>query len=110
MGDFETREAGKREFHDYVRKTYEGLVRLEALPLSAKTSICVFCRFDIGIILGKNGVAHYFVNEVERTPTASLWSNKGNGGKGNGSIGILGATFGTVLHRWITALNNPFAF
>ena len=104
MGDLSTQEAAKKEFFDFVQTTYKALVWLEALPLSAKTSICIFCRMDIGVMRGEDGRAHYFVNEVERTPTASLWSNKSIGG-----IGILGATFGTVLHRWITVLKNPFS-
>ena len=34
----------------------------------------VFCRMDVGVIFDAAGRAHYFVNEVERTNTASLWT------------------------------------
>ena len=38
-----------------------------------KCSLCILCRFDFGLMFDGDGNLSYFVNEVERLQTMSLW-------------------------------------
>ena len=74
------RQHAEQEFREFVKQTYEGLCDAELKMLSAKSSIIVFVQFDIGLVESRgDGWVHYFVNEVERTQTMSLWSNRWTG-------------------------------
>ena len=35
--------------------------------------LSVLCHIDVGLIFDKNGNPSYFVNEIEHTPTMSMW-------------------------------------
>jgi hypothetical protein len=85
---------------------YEKLYQMESQVIGGRSTICTFCRFDIGLVFDTK--FHYFVNEVERTPTTSLWSNR-QMGNGSSPVGILGATFAKSLHKWLTDITNAFS-
>lgn len=68
------RNAAKKEFEDFVTAVLERLSELESKQTGRPSSLKVFCRIDVSVILGQDNRASYFVNEVERTNTASLWS------------------------------------
>jgi len=90
----------------FVMDTYNGLYKLESRMLSGKSSICVFCRLDIGLIQGGNNSFHYFVNEVERTQTASLWSNLTGISPKRSHIDLFGSTFAHALYMWLHDIDN----
>ena len=77
FGSMDTRSRGKQQFHQFVMDTYNKLCKIESKQLLAKSSIGIFIRFDIALILDQS-TKHvtYFVNEVERTQTTTLWSNR----------------------------------
>lgn len=107
-GDWTIRNQAKKQFYDFVIQTYQKLYDLETRQLCAKSSISIFCRFDIGLIEKENKV-YYFVNEVERTQTASLWTNSlKTTGTNKSRIGLFGSTFATVLYKWLQDISNPF--
>jgi len=107
-GDRDTRSHAQAEFMNFVMKTYRELYRLESRQLCAKSSISIFCRFDIGIIRNGHDI-QYFVNEVERTQTASLWTNPLNLGAASRSrIGLFGSTFANTLYKWLQETSNPY--
>lgn len=106
-GSLSIRNQAKAQFLDFVTKTYEGLYKLESKMYCARSSISVFCRFDIGLI-EHNKVVHYFVNEVERTQTTSLWTNPPKGiSMKRSRIDMLGSTFADVLYHWLEDMENP---
>jgi hypothetical protein len=90
-------------------QTYEELYAMESRCLCGKPSICLFCRFDVGILIDDEGQAHYFINEVERMQTTSLWSNK-QGGNQSPKIParMLGHTFAQAFYEWLLSMNNPY--
>lgn len=45
----------------------------ESNPFGSKSSLTVFFRMDIGLIFDEDGNPSYFVNEIERSPTMSMW-------------------------------------
>lgn len=106
-GDYEYRQMAETQFRDFVKKTYDGLYKIETTRLGGRSSISVFCRLDVGILMDENHSAYYFVNEVERTPTTSLWSNTSKNSKSQSLIGTLGTTFAYVFHRHLTDIMNP---
>lgn len=59
------------------------------------SSLQVFCRIDIGITADATS---YFVNEVERGITTSLWV-----GDGPHAAGMVGMSMITPLKRWVVA-------
>jgi len=69
------REQGKREFYEFVLGTWRELVLRETRDGGGKPSICLFCRMDIGVRIDLHGAgsSQYFVNEVEHSPTTSVW-------------------------------------
>ena len=77
FGSMDMRSRGKHQFHQFVMDTYDELCKIELKQLLAKSSIWIFVRFDIALILDQS-TKHvtYFVNEVERTQTTTLWSNR----------------------------------
>lgn len=105
-GDYRTRQTGKDEFFDFVKKTYCGLYQLEARAISGKPTIGIFCRLDIGLIV-ESGRVSYFVNEVERSQNTSLWNNQGGKSKIRTHIGLLSSTFGVAFHAWLTGITSP---
>src|ERR1700753_2570985 len=62
------------------------------------SSLQVFCRVDVGIFVKSPNVVSYFVNEVERGITTSLWV-----GDGSRAAGIVGTGVVPPLKRWIAA-------
>lgn len=60
--------------HEFATSTLHALARMEDLQLSFPTGLRVFCRMDIGVIRGPDKKFHYWVNEIDRTPNASLFS------------------------------------
>lgn len=104
-GDLDSRHAAKQEFEAFVMNVYEQLYKMESRAIGGRSTIGTFCRIDVGLIF--NTEFHYFVNEVERTPTTSLWSNR-QIRSGSNPIGILGATFAKSLHKWLTDIDNAF--
>jgi len=69
----ETCLRGRQQFHKFIMDTYDELYKVESKQLLAKSSIGVFVRFDVALIVdqGTQQVT-YFVNEVERTQTTTL--------------------------------------
>ena len=96
------------EFRTFVMQTYEELYMIESRSMLGKPSICLFCRLDIGLLIDDDGNAHYFVNEVERTQTTSLWSNRVHAKSPKAPTGILGDTFAQALYEWLLSMNSPY--
>jgi hypothetical protein len=106
-GNWSTRNHAKQQFGEFVMKTFQGLYALESKIICGKSSICVFCRLDIGLIQNGN-IIHYFVNEVERTQTASLWTNPPKSmSTAKCQIGLFGSTFAQALYNWLQEISNP---
>lgn len=98
------RDAGKKEFEDFVLGTWSKLVRQETRINGGKSSLAVFCRMDVGILLlDGNDRPQYFVNEVERTTTTSLWLR----GHLN-SMGTMADSFAILFRQWLADMNNPY--
>ncbi|KAI5999281.1 hypothetical protein EDD15DRAFT_2193943 [Pisolithus albus] len=59
---------------------------------------------DIGLKFLPEGPPQYFVNEVERSPTTSLWfsCNPSN------TMGTMADTFAMVFRQWIKDIRNPY--
>ena len=73
----ETRRHGEQQFHQFVMDTYDELCKIESKQLLAKLSIGIFVHFDVALIVDwATQRITYFVNEVERTQTMTLWSNR----------------------------------
>jgi hypothetical protein len=105
-----TREKGKTQFYDFVQKTYEGLYMVESRALGARSSISIFCRIDISLIV-EGDIVHYFVNEVKRYHTCSLWSNRKTGPNSSKvSIGTFADTFSETFHKSLVDIFNPYSF
>jgi len=78
----------------------------ETRDTGAKPSICVFCRMDIGIKIDPSGQhpLQYFVNEVERTQTTSLWLRYFV----EHGMRTLADTFAMVFKQWLKDIRNPY--
>src|SRR5437899_3252938 len=100
----EQRDQGRHEFEDFVLRTWEGLVVREKKATNAKPSICLFCRMDVGIRITNGKFPSYFVNEVERTQTMSLWLQS----IVDKRMGTLMDTFALVLQQWLRDSRNPY--
>ena len=92
----------RKEFEAYAISTWRSLVRTEKTLVVGTPCTALFCRLDIGVML-RNGAISYFVNEVERSMTTSLWMS----GMPDAQHGILADTFGLNLHRWILGARDP---
>jgi hypothetical protein len=107
-GSHSTRSDAENEFRSFVLETYNELYQIESRVLGGISSIGVFCRLDIGLIISPQQQVHYFVNEVERVQTTSLWSNKQLKEKSSQArIGILGETFAEAFYNWLSHTINP---
>jgi len=94
----------KKEFEDFVMETWTHLVCMQKGALGSTPCTAVFCRIDVGVMV-RDGKPAYFVNEVERSLTTSLWMD----GMPHGLHGVLADTFGSALHRWLTWFHDPFS-
>jgi hypothetical protein len=107
-GSHSIRSDAETEFKTFVLDTFNELYQIEARVLGGVPSIGIFCRFDIGLIVNAERQVHYFVNEVERVQTTSLWSNKQSKEKSSQArIGILGETFAEAFYSWLSHTINP---
>lgn len=95
--------AGVNELNDFATRTLQGLVEAESRgAMGGKRSISMFCRMDIGITEAEDGKLQYFVNEVERTHTCSLWTGLGETTR----AGWFATSFGPALKTWIDAFHG----
>ena len=62
------------------------------------SSLQVFCRVDVGILARAPDTASYFINEVERGITTSLWVTDGPY-----TAGMSGMSIVASLKRWVAA-------
>ena len=62
------------------------------------SSLQVFCRIDVGILTRAPDTVSYFVNEVERGITTSLWVTDGPY-----TAGMSGMSIVASLKRWVAA-------
>lgn len=110
FGSMETRLHGKQQFHDFIMDTYDELYKVESKQLQAKSSIGVFVRLDVALIVdqGTQRVT-YFVNEVERTQTTTLWSNRLKAKSLAAPTGILGYTLAETLYKWLSIITDSSA-
>jgi hypothetical protein len=89
-----------------VQESYEELYRQETNPAGAKSSLCVMCRFDVGLMFDSEGHPSYFVNEVERSQTMSLWLKTVEDASMRGMID----TFARVLHSHLSDMSDPYTY
>ncbi|KAK7434310.1 hypothetical protein VKT23_020260 [Stygiomarasmius scandens] len=67
-------DRGEAEFRRFVEETVAGLIEEEEkIKGQKKSSLRVFCRVDVGLILDGNGEYHYYASEVERSLTVGLF-------------------------------------
>lgn len=85
----------ENELNDFVTKFLKCLVKAEG---ERNSSLQVFCRIDVGIFAKAPNTVSYFVNEVERGITTSLWVTDGNH-----TAGMVGMTIVQPLKKWIAA-------
>lgn len=91
---FKDSKRANSEREGFVRGFLRHLMDLDG----PNSSLRVFCRVDIGIFVDRAQEASYFVNEVERGITTSLWANSGTD-----VVGRVGASMVEPLKRWIAA-------
>jgi hypothetical protein len=107
FGSMETRLRGKQQFHQFVIDTFQELCKIESKQLLAKSSIRVFVRLDIALIVDQGAQrVTYFVNEVERTQTTTLWSNRLKAKSSTAPTGILGYTLAETLYKWLQIMTD----
>lgn len=99
-GTIEEKRRADEELHNFARKTLKALVKFETMKYNVTPSIALFCRMDIALTCEEDGELHYFVNEVERTGTVSLWSG---GSTGRRCAGLVAAEFSTRFPGWLDA-------
>ena len=110
FGSMDTRSRGEQQFHQFVMDTYDELCKIESKQLLAKSSIGIFVRFDIALILDQSTKqVTYFVNEVECTQTTTLWSNRLRAKSTTTPTGILGYTLVETLHKWLCIMTDSSA-
>jgi hypothetical protein len=107
LGSVDTRDRGEQQFRKFVMDTYDELCKIESKQLLAKSSITIFARFDVALIEdpGAQRVT-YFVNEVERTQTMTLWSNRLRAKSSTAPTGILGWTLAESLYKWLCTITD----
>lgn len=101
-GTQEERMHAKYQFEQFVLNTWKHLVLAEKAEAGGGVSISIFCRLDIGLV-EKDGRLLYFVNEVERSLTASLWISA----MPDGQHGIFADTFAVTFHDWLVRMSDP---
>jgi hypothetical protein len=65
-------DAADAEFIKFAKDNLSQLIELEERRINAHSSLRVFARSDIEVWRNPDGNLNYFVNEVERGPSASL--------------------------------------
>lgn len=103
-GDRDDRREGWADLCRFVDKVYQELARTESRTSGTKSSLTVFCRMDVGLIFDDDGNPSYFVNEIERSPTMSMWLRAID----DTSNRFMLDTFARVLHTHITDLDNIY--
>jgi hypothetical protein len=90
----------KKEYEDFVLRTWDGLRTIEEADTQVHSSLNEFCRIDVGVIRRGEDM-HYFVNEVERGPATSIWSR-------DDPIlaGKVGPQLGVEITKWLTSLRQ----
>jgi len=110
FGSMDMHSHGEQQFHQIFMDTYDKLCKIELKQLLAKSSIGIFVRFDIALILDQSTKrVTYFVNEVERTQTTTLWSNRLRAKSTTAPTGILGYTLAETLHKWLCIMTDSSA-
>lgn len=71
--DYALHVQGIAEIYDFIGTVFRELVVKEGKNGASCNSMSVFCRIDVGLMFDEEGEPSYFVNEIERTATASLW-------------------------------------
>ena len=101
-GDIDKRKYAKKEFCAFVKSTLNELYKIESRCIGGKSSIGIFCRMDIGVVLDSDTKnVSYFVNEVEHTTTTSLWANGGSL-----PMGTFGTTLAKLFHDWLSDISK----
>ena len=103
-GHHHDRARGLQEFQEFVDESFRHLYMAETSTGSFRSSISVFCRFDIGLYFDKDDTPHYFVNEVERTLTASLFLRV----IPDREMKTIPHSLAHVLHTYVSDLSNPY--
>src|SRR5882724_13258802 len=110
FGGMETRRHGEQQFHKFIMDTYDELCKIESKQLLAKSSIGIFVRFDVALIVDQGTrCVTYFINEVERTQTTTLWSNRLRAKSSTPPTSIFGYTLAETLHRWLCIITDSSA-
>ncbi len=94
----------QREFDEFVLSTWKALVTMETKQHGVIPSLHLFCRFDVSVmpVEKESTQLGYFVNEVERSLTISLWlSQQSDYAHSNDLLDKLVMKFGEGLHSWI---------
>src|SRR5436190_6690339 len=102
-GNSDLRQRSKAQFYQFTFDTYKSLYTIESRLLTARSTISVLCRLDIGLMVVK-GKVNYFINDVERSQNTSLWNNPPEGEKHPSHIGLIGVKFAKSLHMWISKM------
>ncbi|KAI6016399.1 hypothetical protein PISMIDRAFT_25228 [Pisolithus microcarpus 441] len=102
QGTSTQRDRAKEEFENFTLETWKRLVLTEKVLANGSVSISIFCRLDIGLGM-KDGRLMYFVNEVERSLTTSLWMNS----MPDGVHGIFADTLASTLYDWLSGMMDP---
>ena len=100
-GTHMVRSNAMHDFESFALRTWEELVQLEKGHFGTSAS-AIFCRLDIGVMM-KGETISYFVNEVERSMTTSLWMSA----MPDAIHGTLADTLAEALHRWIIGSRDP---
>lgn len=79
------------ELHEFVRKFFRALKAVDG----PNSCLQVFCRIDVAITADASS---YFINEVERGITTSLWVHDGDH-----AAGLVGMSIVQPLKRWVVA-------
>lgn len=88
-----------------LQKFSEGaLQRAETTIGGFRSSLSIFCKVDVGLYFDEDETPHYFVNEVERTPTTSLWRRE----IPDRELRTIPHTFAHVLHTYLQDLYQPY--
>jgi hypothetical protein len=110
FGSMESRQHGRQQFHEFIMDTYDELYKVESKQLQAKSSIGVFVHFDVALIVDQGTqCVTYFVNEVKRTQTTTLWSNRLKAKSSATPTGIFGYTLAETLYKWLSIITDSSA-
>lgn len=87
------REVAEKKLRDFVTEFLKHLIDRDG----QNSSLGIFCRVDVSVFIDKDNKATFFVNEVERGMTTSLFSSNGTG-----MVGQVGSDLSWPLASWIT--------